>query len=84
MDVERGEPGPYEILDRDPLGKSAEDTDSRQKIFQYDIGGVPWYLLLLYLSFLVFFTFYVLEYQLPDYLNQGPGTGGEPDVISTQ
>jgi hypothetical protein len=84
MDVERGEPGPYEILDRDPLGTSAEETDSRQKIFQYDIGGVPWYLLLLYLSFLVFFTFYVLEYQLPDYLNQGPGTGGEPDVISTQ
>jgi hypothetical protein len=36
-------------------------------------GGVPWYLLLLYLGFLVFFTWYVLEYQLPDYLEQGPG-----------
>lgn len=31
-------------------------------------GGVPLPLLLFYLSFLVFFTWYVLEYQLPDYL----------------
>ena len=31
-------------------------------------GGVPWYLLLLYLGFLVFFTWYTLEYQLTDYL----------------
>lgn len=31
-------------------------------------GGVPWYLMVLYLAFLVFFTWYVLEYQLPDYL----------------
>ncbi len=39
----------------------------------YGHGGVPWYLLLFYLSFLVFFTWYTLEYQLPDFLNQGPG-----------
>ena len=84
MDVERGEPGPYEILDRQPLGDTPEATDSEQKVFLYDTGGVPWYLLLLYLSFLVFFTFYVLEFQLPDFLQQGPGTGGEPDVMSTQ
>lgn len=35
-------------------------------------GGVPWPLMLFYLGFLVFFVWYVLEYQLPDYLNQGP------------
>ena len=33
-------------------------------------GGVPWYLLVFYLSFLCFFVWYVLEYQLPDYLAQ--------------
>jgi hypothetical protein len=38
----------------------------------YGKGGVPWLLLLLYLGFLVFFTWYVLEYQLPDYLEKGP------------
>ena len=35
-------------------------------------GGVPWYLMLLYIGFLVFFTWYTLEYQLPDYLEKGP------------
>lgn len=35
-------------------------------------GGVPWLLLALYLGFLVFFTWYVLEFQLPDYLEKGP------------
>lgn len=39
----------------------------------YGHGGVPWYLLLGYLAFLVFFTWYTLEYQLPDFLQQGPG-----------
>ena len=39
----------------------------------YGHGGVPWYLLLGYLAFLVFFTWYVLEHQLPDFLEQGPG-----------
>lgn len=72
------------ILDRQPLGGTAEETDSNQKAFAYDTGGVPWYLLLLYLAFLVFFTFYTLEFQLPDFLQQGPGQGGEPDVISVQ
>jgi len=71
-------------LDRDPLGISPEETDSKQKLFAYDVGGVPWYLLLLYLGFLVFFTFYTLEFQLPDFLQQGPGQGGEPDVRSIQ
>ena len=38
----------------------------------YGTGGVPWYLTLLYLGFLAFFVWYALEYQLPDYLEQGP------------
>jgi hypothetical protein len=72
------------ILDKRPLGASAEETDSEQKVFAFDSGGVPWYLLLLYLGFLVFFTMYVLDFQLPDFLNQGPGQGGEPTVRSIQ
>ena len=72
------------ILDKRPLGASGEETDSEQKVFAYDSGGVPWYLLLLYLGFLVFFTMYVLDFQLPDFLNQGPGQGGEPTVRSIQ
>ncbi len=75
---------PNDILDREPLGASRDETDSKQKIFAYDNGGVPWYLLLFYLAFLVFFTFYTLEFQLPDFLQQGPGQGGEPDVMSIQ
>jgi len=35
-------------------------------------GGVPWYLMVFYLAFLTFFTWYVLEFQLPDYLQKGP------------
>lgn len=50
-----------------------EPTDSEQARFGYGHGGIPWPLMLLYLGFLVFFTWYVLEYQLPDYLDQGPG-----------
>lgn len=50
-----------------------ERTDTEQHAFQYGHGGVPWPLLLLYLGFLTFFTWYVLEFQLPDYLQQGPG-----------
>ena len=38
----------------------------------YGHGGVPWLLMLLYIGFLVFFTWYVVEYQLPDYLEKGP------------
>ncbi len=38
----------------------------------YGHGGVPWYLLIGYLAFLIFFTWYSLEYQLPDYLEKGP------------
>jgi hypothetical protein len=50
-----------------------ESVDSGQARFDYGHGGIPWPLMLLYLAFLVFFTWYTLEYQLPDYLDQGPG-----------
>lgn len=50
-----------------------EPVDAQQARFAYGHGGIPWPLLLLYLAFLVFFTWYTLEYQLPDYLDQGPG-----------
>jgi hypothetical protein len=49
----------------------------------YGTGGVPWYLMVGYLAFLVFFTWYVLEYQLPDYLRQGPTPGGGEAVQAT-
>lgn len=46
--------------------------DTRQARFGFGKGGVPLPLLLFYLSFLVFFVWYTLEYQLPDYLESGP------------
>ncbi len=49
-----------------------EQTDTSEAQLGFGKGGVPWYLMLFYLSFLVFFAWYVLEYQLPDYLEQGP------------
>jgi len=52
---------------------NTEPGDARAFEPGYGKGGVPWFLLLLYLSFLTFFTWYVLEFQLPDFLNQGPG-----------
>lgn len=44
-------------------------------------GGVPWYLLAFYLAFLVFFVWYALEYQLPDYLQQGPVTPAQEAAV---
>lgn len=55
-----------------PLPQSSEQTDAEQQTFDFGDGGVPWPLLLFYLSFLVFFTWYVLEYQLPEFAKQGP------------
>lgn len=55
-----------------PQGATVEQTDSTRQTFNYGTGGVPWYLLLVYLSFLVFFTWYTLEFQLPDFLDDGP------------
>lgn len=56
-----------------PVGPGPELADSKPLATRYGVGGVPWYLVLKYLGFLTFFTWYVLEYQLPDYLEQGPG-----------
>lgn len=54
-------------------------TDARPARLGFGDGGVPWYLLLIYLGFLTFFTWYTLEYQLPDYLERGgPVPLGEP------
>lgn len=50
-----------------------EGTDRAQARFAYGPGGVPWPLLFLYLGFLIFFTWYTLEFQLPDFLRKGPG-----------
>jgi len=54
--------------------KTHELADEQQAEFNYGKGGVPWYLLLFYICFLSFFTYYVLEFQLPDFLKQGPLT----------
>lgn len=54
------------------VDKRFED-DSLQAELGFGKGGVPWYLLLFYLSFMAFFVWYVLEYQVPDYLERGPG-----------
>ena len=45
-----------------------DTTDAEQAHLGFGDGGVPWLLVLLYLSFLTFFTWYALEYQLPNFL----------------
>jgi len=54
-------------------GEMHRGDDTTQAELGFGKGGVPWLLLLFYLSFLTFFVWYVLEYQLPDYLEQGSG-----------
>lgn len=61
-----------------------EPSDAQPARFAYGHGGIPWPLLLLYLAFLVFFTWYALEYQLPDYLDQGPGQRAAPALESSE
>lgn len=60
-----------------PDSASVEPGDTQAFEPGYGHGGVPWYLVLGYVAFLVFFTWYVLEYQLPDFLQQGPGRAVE-------
>lgn len=55
-----------------PLGLDGEATDGTQQTFQFGDGGVPWLLLLGYLSFLVFFAWYTLDFQLPAFVEEGP------------
>ena len=57
----------------DPEASGANDEPHAAKFDPgFGSGGVPILLLLFYLSFLGFFTWYVLEYQLPDFLEHGP------------
>ncbi len=57
----------------DPKTPETEAADAQVFAPGYGKGGVPWFLLLLYLSFLVFFTWYILDNQLPGFLEEGPG-----------
>lgn len=50
-----------------------EPDDAAAADLGFGKGGVPIALLLFYLSFLGFFTWYTLEYQLPAFLDEGPG-----------
>lgn len=50
------------------LGENAQATDDQRLDPGFGRGGVPWILLLFYVAFLVFFTWYALEYQLPDFI----------------
>lgn len=58
-----------------------EVSDSEKHEFGFGEGGVPWFLLVGYLAFLVFFTWYTIEYQLVDFEKDGPfpvgGAAGE-------
>lgn len=56
-------------------------SDVEQADFGFGKGGVPWPLMMLYLGFLVFFVWYVLEYQLPDFLAQTPVASEAPELI---
>ncbi len=58
----------HEVADEEPVN------------FGYGKGGVPWYLLLYYLAFLSLFTWYVLEFQLPGFIDESPV--GEPAAVS--
>ena len=52
-----------------PKGHSpSEASDAEPADLGFGKGGVPWYLTIYYLAFVVFFVWYVLEYQLPNYL----------------
>ncbi len=62
------------------------NEDEPDLVTGFGEGGVPWPLLLFYLSFLVFFTWYTLEYQLPRFLDEkaaaeaseSPGPSADP------
>ena len=70
----------------DPLPATPEETDEHQQVYDFGEGGVPWYLLLFYLAFLTFFTYYVLENQLPDFTSEPPiqvDDGGAADAAAS-
>ena len=59
---------------------TTEPTDAEKFHPGYGHGGVPWYLLLFYLAFLIFFTWYSLEYQLDDYVRQKDAKAGAQEA----
>lgn len=61
-------------------GEILRGDDTQQAKFGFGKGGIPWYLLLFYLSFLSFFVWYTLEYQLPDYLERN-SSAAETDAV---
>jgi hypothetical protein len=54
-----------------------EQSDRETAQLGFGKGGVPWALMLFYLAFLAFFAWYALEYQLPDFMEEGPLTPPE-------
>lgn len=59
-----------------------ELTDSAQADLGFGDGGVPIALLLFYLAFLVFFTWYTVDFQLPAFESEGPVSIGESEGSS--
>ena len=59
-------------------------SDLEQADLGFGRGGVPWPLMMLYLGFLVFFVWYVLEYQLPDFLDQTPVASEASEVVAPE
>ncbi|MFT5284192.1 MAG: hypothetical protein ACI8TQ_000348 [Planctomycetota bacterium] len=59
--------------------ETGELVDHEQAKFNYGKGGVPWYLMVFYLAFCTFFTWYVLEFQLQGFINESP-LGETPGV----
>lgn len=67
-----------------PKTSNPEVTDSERHEFGFGEGGVPWFLLLGYLAFLSFFTWYVVTYQLADFEEHGRLTGGPKQESSAE
>lgn len=63
-----------------PKAPDIEPDDVAAADLGFGKGGVPIALLLFYLSFLGFFTWYTLEFQLPAFLDEGPGASVEEDA----
>lgn len=72
IDDSQGGTAPEATLTTPPAAEP-EQSDARRQLYSYGEGGVPFVLLLLYLSFLVFFTWYTLAYQVPDYFERSDG-----------
>lgn len=60
---------------RDP-----EELDRVKQDMGFGDGGVPWLLLLGYLTFLAFFTWYTTTHQLTDFEKNGPFASAEESV----